>query len=124
MHGLILEGFKLYSLANYSYQNRLKTQSLHRQRQLSQGRKWLLICFVVAWVFAFVEVFHVRGALVSAGSRDLHYTVVTGDTVWSIAERFSGSRDPRAVTDEIVDINHLSGSADIHPGQVLAVPRG
>lgn len=46
------------------------------------------------------------------------YTVVSGDNLWTIAERLLGSGSRYA---DIVAYNHLS-STTIHPGQQLAIP--
>jgi LysM domain len=46
-----------------------------------------------------------------------------GQTLWSIAVHAEPSADPRAVIQEITDLNSL-GSPAIHAGQVLWVPRG
>jgi len=45
-------------------------------------------------------------------------TVHSGDTLWSIASRFSGNGDPGAVVDRIERRNHLT-DARLAPGQVL-----
>jgi hypothetical protein len=47
------------------------------------------------------------------------YVVRPGDTVWSIAERYSGSADPRALADEL---QAQAGGTMLQPGQQLAVP--
>lgn len=47
-------------------------------------------------------------------------TVQAGDTLWSIAGRIAPTRDPRAVVDDLVSLNHLGGAA-LTPGQVLRI---
>ncbi|WP_346619454.1 LysM peptidoglycan-binding domain-containing protein [Blastococcus montanus] len=47
--------------------------------------------------------------------------VESGDTLWSIAGGVAGDRDVREVVDEIQTLNGLR-SADLVPGQVLALP--
>jgi hypothetical protein len=47
-------------------------------------------------------------------------TVHSGDTLWSIAQRVSPGRDPRAVVDELRVDNHLS-EVSLTPGQTLKV---
>ncbi len=51
-------------------------------------------------------------------SETFNYTVVSGDNLWNISQRFlgSGSRYP-----EIVSLNGLT-STEIYPGQVLKIP--
>jgi LysM domain-containing protein len=56
--------------------------------------------------------------------RNLAAVVVRpGQTLWEIALRAQPSADPRAVVQEIVDLNALPGSA-IEPGERLWVPKG
>jgi LysM repeat protein len=51
-------------------------------------------------------------------------TVVVGphETLWSIATRVSGPRDPYAVVDEIQRLNGLHHYV-VQPGQTLILPR-
>ncbi|MTE23163.1 LysM peptidoglycan-binding domain-containing protein [Microbacterium sp. ZXX196] len=48
-------------------------------------------------------------------------TVMSGDSLWSIAERVAPSADPRDVVDEIASLNGLAG-AELEMGQRLALP--
>ena len=52
----------------------------------------------------------------------LRVVVRPGDTMWSIAVRADPAADPRAVIQQIVEDNGLTGTA-IQVGQVLWVPR-
>ncbi|POX90959.1 lectin [Mycobacterium kansasii] len=47
------------------------------------------------------------------------YTVVSGDTLWGIAERFYGDGNKYQV---LVDANAIPNPDLIHPGQVLTIP--
>jgi nucleoid-associated protein YgaU len=47
------------------------------------------------------------------------YTVVSGDTLWAIAERFYGDGSKYQV---IADASGVSNPDLIHPGQVLTIP--
>ena len=49
------------------------------------------------------------------------YVVQAGDTVWSIATRFTGGGDPRAMVDAIGRRNQVDPGA-IVPGQTLVIP--
>jgi LysM repeat protein len=49
--------------------------------------------------------------------------VQPGQTLWSIASRAEPAADPRAVVQQIVDVNALPGTS-IQPGQQLWVPKG
>lgn len=57
-----------------------------------------------------------------ARSSEQIYVVRAGDTVWSIAERVAGGRDPRVLVDAIAARNRIDASA-IVPGQPIIVPR-
>lgn len=48
-------------------------------------------------------------------------TVVSGDTLWSIAEEIAPAADPRDVVGDIMNLNALSDTA-LRPGQSLAIP--
>ncbi len=49
--------------------------------------------------------------------------VEPGSTLWELARSIDASADPRVLVDAIVDLNGLGSGADIHPGDVLVVPR-
>ena len=50
--------------------------------------------------------------------------VQAGDTVWHIASDVAEENmDVRDVVSSILKVNHLSGTDDIYPGQVLQVPK-
>jgi hypothetical protein len=56
-------------------------------------------------------------------ANDFEYmTVLSGDTLWSIAQEVNPSGDPRDVVAEIMTLNGLS-SASLTPGQEIAIPR-
>jgi LysM repeat protein len=48
--------------------------------------------------------------------------VQPGDTLWSIALRYSPQRDPFDTIDEIRRLNHIDDYT-VHPGQRLVLPR-
>jgi LysM repeat protein len=50
------------------------------------------------------------------------YVVRVGDTVWSIAERMAGGRDPRVLVDAIAARNHIDAGVVV-PGQSVIIPR-
>jgi hypothetical protein len=50
-------------------------------------------------------------------------TVGPGESLWSVAQAADPDADPRAVTQEIIGMNKLSGYV-IYPGEQLWVPRG
>ncbi|SDQ20626.1 LysM peptidoglycan-binding domain-containing protein [Microbacterium sp. cf332] len=66
------------------------------------------------------------GALASneAGAPEGSFTTVTvmsGESLWSIAEEVAPAADPRDVVDAIVRLNAL-GSGQLEAGQTLAIP--
>lgn len=48
-------------------------------------------------------------------------TVMSGDSLWVIAERIAPSADPRDVVDDIIRLNAL-GTTRLEPGQSLSIP--
>jgi LysM repeat protein len=65
------------------------------------------------------------GALAESApaSNDFEYvTVMSGDTLWSIAELIDPTGDPRDMVAELMTLNQLT-SASLSPGQELAIPR-
>jgi len=59
----------------------------------------------------------------TSGQRMMRVVVQPGQTLWSIAMRVEPTADPRAVVQQIIDANSLTGPA-IQAGQVLWIPRG
>ncbi|MGH3794427.1 MAG: LysM peptidoglycan-binding domain-containing protein [Pseudonocardiaceae bacterium] len=49
--------------------------------------------------------------------------VGAGETVWDVARRVAPESDPRAVVDQIRQLNRMVGSA-VEPGEQLQVPDG
>ena len=49
------------------------------------------------------------------------YVVREGDSLWSIAERQAGGRDPRPLVDAIEQANHIDAGSLV-PGMSLAIP--
>jgi LysM repeat protein len=63
-------------------------------------------------------------ALMSGGPvTTTEITVVSGDTLWSIAQRAAPDAEVWSVIDDISALNGLTG-VDVVPGQVLVVPVG
>ena len=44
-----------------------------------------------------------------------------GESLWAVAKRVAPGHDPRAVVDQIADLNDLSSDA-LRPGQLLTIP--
>jgi len=51
------------------------------------------------------------------------YTVLAGETLWTIALDLAPGQDPRITIDQLMRANNLR-SADIRPGDVLLLPSG
>jgi LysM repeat protein len=65
------------------------------------------------------------GALAESApaSNDFEYvTVMSGDTLWTIAKLIDPTGDPRDMVAELMTLNQLT-SASLSPGQELAIPR-
>jgi len=58
-----------------------------------------------------------------AGTEAPVYTVLAGETLWSIAQQLAPGQDPRMTIDQLMRTNNLR-SADIRPGDVLLLPPG
>lgn len=51
-------------------------------------------------------------------------TVESGDTVWTIAEKYTGkNQDIRDTVQTILDLNGMKSSGDLQAGQTLQVPK-
>jgi LysM repeat protein len=58
-----------------------------------------------------------------SGSEAPIYTVLAGETLWSIAKELAPSQDPRVTIDQLMRANNLR-TAEIRPGDVLRLPSG
>lgn len=59
----------------------------------------------------------------SAGevTETVRVSVASGENLWSLAARYAPERDPRAVVEEIVELNALASST-VQAGQLLYIP--
>jgi len=57
----------------------------------------------------------------TSNSATTQIVVAPGETLWTIAARVNPEIDPRAVIDQIMDLNVIEGS-NVYVGQVLLVP--
>lgn len=86
--------------------------------------KNLIAVFLIA-ILAVMSISSLTGTLVSDAmevERFTEYTVMGGDTLWSIAKTIrQPSQDVRAVIHHITELNGLE-STNIKPGQLLKLP--
>ena len=58
----------------------------------------------------------------TATRTSMDQTVVRpGESLWTVAKRVAPGHDPRAVIDQIADLNHLQTSS-LQAGQLLVIP--
>jgi len=93
--------------------------------RLTRRGRFALGAFVAVPVVALSMLLASPGAL--AGDEvlenDFEYiTVLSGDTLWEIAQAVDSNADPRDTVAEIMALNQLKNGA-LKPGQQLAIPR-
>jgi nucleoid-associated protein YgaU len=99
----------------------MTTKTLHITRR---GRL-VLSTLVATPVLAVSLLLASPGALAdnAPAENDFDYvTVLSGDTLWTLAEQVDPAGDPRDVVAEIMALNGLR-SAHLTPGQDIAIPR-
>jgi hypothetical protein len=92
-------------------------------RLTARGRLVVLLGLIALLIVAFS-----LGRVGTQASQDrgheqaLSQTVVrSGESLWAVAKRVAPGHDPRAVVDQIAELNDLSSSS-LQPGQLLLVP--
>ena len=94
-------------------------------RLTRRGRVVVLLALVTLTLVAFsLGRVGSQAAPRAVGSSSAHTasTVVRpGESLWAVAERVAPGHDPRAVIDQIADLNNLSSSG-LQAGQLLVVP--
>lgn len=86
------------------------------------ARKRTILMFATTWCLGSLLLLWVWNGVASADDQTASIRVVSGDTLWKIAQRVEPHQDPRVVTNQILKLNQMSGSDSIYPGQVLKVP--
>lgn len=85
-----------------------------------------LVVSLSLFATACVGVAAVGGPALSTGeahhSASRTVVISSGETLWDIAERIAPGEDPRAVIDDIVDLNALSDAGAVRVGQQIEVP--
>jgi Tfp pilus assembly protein FimV len=83
-------------------------------------RARVLAVVLVVGVFLLVAPGLARGDGPDRPAPRVTYVVVTGDTLWSIAQQVAPGQDPRPVVDEMIEANDLHGG--LQAGQELVIP--
>jgi LysM domain len=92
-----------------------------RGRIALTGVSALLIGVASVWLATAAQASHNGDQ--GAGRRYLaRVEIRSGQNLWSVAEAYDPNADPRAVTQDIMRLNSLSGD-QLQPGEVLWVPR-
>ena len=87
---------------------------------------WSLVSSVVyGLIFSATSSFDSAQATSTPNLSTTHFeyvTVMSGDTLWSLAEEYAPNQDPRDFIDKLVALNNLSDSV-ISAGMQLALPK-
>lgn len=100
-----------------------QTTTSHPLRITRRGR--LVLASLVALPVLAASVFLATpGAQAGASAGEVqYYTVLSGESLWDVAEYVAPEKDPRQVIDLLREANDLVG-VDVLPGQRLLVPAG
>ncbi|WP_427017016.1 LysM peptidoglycan-binding domain-containing protein [Pseudarthrobacter sp. P1] len=105
------------------------TNELPPLRLTRRGRLvliWMPLALVAIALVALAAVFTTPAKAATVGGPAPDYTstvtVLSGQTLWSIAMAADSSRDTRDVVSDIVELNDLASSV-VQPGQRLFVPK-
>ena len=93
-------------------------------RLTRRGRAVLLLTLVTLLLAAFSlgRVGSQASPTGAQGTSNLTQTVVQpGESLWAVAKRVAPGHDPRAVIDQLADLNHLQSSS-LQAGQLLVIP--
>jgi Tfp pilus assembly protein FimV len=83
-------------------------------------RARVLAVVLVVTVFLLVAPGLARGDGPTRPAPRVTYVVVSGDTLWSIAQQVAPGQDPRPVVDGMIEANDLHGG--LQAGQELMIP--
>ena len=97
-------------------------------RLTRRGRTVVLLTLVTLMALAFSlgrvgsEASPAGAAHDSSTRHAMSQTVVQpGESLWAVAKRVAPGHDPRAVIDQLADLNHLESSS-LRAGQLLIIP--
>ena len=93
--------------------------------RLTRRGRVVVLCALVTLLMAAFSLGRVGSQAAPRGARStsqLSQTVVQpGESLWSVAKRVAPGHDPRAVIDQIADLNNLQTSS-LQAGQLLVIP--
>lgn len=81
----------------------------------------LLVLAAGAWAFVFGQS-AIASSTPGSSASFTYVTVEAGDTLWSLAETYATGEDARDWIQDLASLNALA-SAEIYPGQQLALPQ-
>lgn len=90
------------------------------ERRTDTMRARVFAVVLVVAVFLLVAPGLARGDGPDRPAPQVTYVVVSGDTLWSIAQQVAPGQDPRPVVDGMIEVNDLHGG--LQAGQELVVP--
>ncbi|WBU38886.1 LysM peptidoglycan-binding domain-containing protein [Homoserinibacter sp. YIM 151385] len=113
------------STATGSAATRASTGGTPRLRITRRGRVVLgaLVVLPVAALLAGLGLMNAGSAVASVepGAELSYVTVMSGDSLWELAEAIEPEGDTRTLVDELVALNRLDGGA-LEAGQRIAIP--
>lgn len=82
----------------------------------------LLVLAAAVWALLFGQSAIASNAPGASATSFTYVTVSAGDTLWSLAETYATDEDARDWIQDLASLNALE-SAEIYPGQELALPK-
>lgn len=102
-----------------------RSSTRHSALRLTRRGRVVLLVALVGLILAAFSLGRVGSEAAPRGAErgaELGQTVVQpGESLWAVAKRVAPGHDPRAVIDQIADLNDLDSSA-VQAGQLLVVP--
>jgi LysM domain len=93
-----------------------------RSSRVHKGRSLITLVIALVCGIGILSLIHHNNGVVDAGTRAQFYTVHSGDTLWTIAQKTAKAGvDTRSVVAQMMQVNHMK-SAAIYPGETLALP--
>jgi nucleoid-associated protein YgaU len=96
---------------------------LRGSRLTARGKAVVALIWLVLAAVAAVPITQWDSASSNRPMATTTVVVEPGATLWELARSLDANADPRLLVDAIVELNGLGSGANIHPGDVLVVPR-